>query len=105
MFSDLIDVKFHNECDGVGSVRIERIERSDHNYYSFEYPWKNDPFTERIYSTIDLEDAIKTVPNISIYLEATDEVNRLIDLDSLNEDITHERAFLEIHKCYILKIG
>jgi SAM-dependent methyltransferase len=98
MFSDLIDTKFDNNSDP--NLSIVRLKEK---YYEFKYPWKTSSFNEGIYSTGDLEEAVHLTPQLSID-PITDELNKRIHSDTL-DFIAHERSFLEIHRCYVLKIG
>lgn len=105
MFSDLIESKFDPNADP--SLSIERIDENngnnDKNNFRFTYPWRNESFVERIYSTTEFESIIPKIIGLKID-PITDELEsenfNAVDLDQIGI----ERSFWEIHKCYVLKI-
>jgi SAM-dependent methyltransferase len=97
MFSDLIDTKFDSKAD----LNL-KIKSKGNNIYEFDYPWRNMPFTDRIYSTTQIEDVVKTIPGLKID-SITEDINDMID-PHLIDDVRHEMSFLEMHRVYILKI-
>ena len=98
MFSNLIDTEFSNE-DGENEVEIKRLGNKT---YRFTYPWKNDSFTEKIYSTTDVENAIEDVDGLKID-EETELINEVIRPDQIKL-IRKEFGFLKAHRAYLIRI-
>ena len=101
MFSDLIDNEIINNDERNEDDELQ-IERIDNKTYRFTYPWKNDCFTEKIYSTSDVENAIESVNGLKID-EKTELINEVIRPDRIKM-IRKELGFLKAHRAYLIRI-
>lgn len=105
MFSDLID-RNYKQIERTNISIIRTGNRTDGQTYEFSYPWKTSSFTERIYSQIDLADAVSAngmMLNAELSERLSESISSSTICNRLNLDLGI-RAYLDVHKCYVIHL-